>query len=594
MITELKPHNYRAWQRVTEALGRERMACVVHPTGTGKSYIVASVAEGYKRVLILAPNRFVLRQQRNVLHWHKGVDYATYQWLAYQDEDVRKRYDLIVLDEFHRAGAPEWQQCVIRLLEQQAQAKVLGTSATPVRYLDGARNMADELFEGRVASEMSIAEAWHLNILPVPHYVTAFFNFEHITREAEQRIRDNKRIPDREKRGRIHRLSNARLDWQRSMGVPAILQRHLPKDTRRVIVFCAHIDTARRMSVEVSRWFAEAGFSVVSSGILHSDMSEQAQSRAMHVFERNTEGGGVRLLFSINMLNEGVHIPQVSAVLMLRTTSSHIIYMQQMGRALTAAFIDRPVVLDMVDNITTSTFVSTIGAEFEQLEREAAGNGPLPPRRFEVTDYTLSVRQMIERLTGFASSYTESITMLQKWFNANHRAPSKRSDDEYEAFLGKRWLYIKKMYPKHDAVVTMMKMEDGARVKAHKKDIDDIKNFCLLNNRLPMLHSDALNAAVQRVKLAEPGVYAELLNQYGKVGKMKREVLTLVRAYIEEHGYQPRQVHDKSLAVRWSCLKRKQPNDPEVRELSRYPKMYRNNKSKEERLIYPNPEQQDL
>ena len=92
----------------------------------------------------------------------------TYQKLArLTDEEIQELdADIIILDEFHHCGAPEWGKGVERLLQRNEGAIVLGLSATPVRYTDGLRDMADELFENNVASEMTLEEAIEREILP--------------------------------------------------------------------------------------------------------------------------------------------------------------------------------------------------------------------------------------------------------------------------------------------------------------------------------------------------------------------------------------------------------------------------------------------
>jgi superfamily II DNA or RNA helicase len=83
--------------------------CVVHPTGTGKSYLIAAVSESFKRVLILGPNDFVLDQVHDVLRWRDSakdsgtVEYMTYQMLCFMD-NVPTGYDLICLDEFQHVA----------------------------------------------------------------------------------------------------------------------------------------------------------------------------------------------------------------------------------------------------------------------------------------------------------------------------------------------------------------------------------------------------------------------------------------------------------------------------------------------------------
>jgi superfamily II DNA or RNA helicase len=196
MRTSLLEHNKTAYRKVTEALQSANRTCVVHPTGTGKSYLIAAVSEGYKQVLVLGPNTFVLDQVADVLKWRKrGIEYMTYALLMHT-ENPRTDYDLICLDEFHRAGAPEWGAAIDRLLALNPQAKVLGTTATPVRWLDDNRDMADELFGGNVASQMSIAEAWNRNILPIPRYVSGLFRWDKAIAEATDRINRNRTLTD--------------------------------------------------------------------------------------------------------------------------------------------------------------------------------------------------------------------------------------------------------------------------------------------------------------------------------------------------------------------------------------------------------------
>ena len=84
---------------------------------------------------------------------------------------------LIVLDEFHRAGAVQWGLGVQRLLAAYPSATILGLTATNVRYLDGQRDMAQELFDGHIASEMTLGEAIVRGILPAPKYVLSIFKY---------------------------------------------------------------------------------------------------------------------------------------------------------------------------------------------------------------------------------------------------------------------------------------------------------------------------------------------------------------------------------------------------------------------------------
>ena len=431
MKTQLFPHNVEAYGKITAELEKSQRTCIIHPTGTGKSFLIAAVSEAYKNVLILGPNVYVLNQVKGVLSWRKeGIEYMTYASLMHQDHKP-SGYDLICLDEFHRTGAPEWGNAVLELLEVNPQAKVFGTTATNVRYLDGERDMAKELFDGNVASRITIAEAWSRGILPIPRYVSGLFRWDKTVADATERIKKSRRLSKEEKRERIFRLSNARLNWDLSYGMPAILRKHLDRDARRVIVFCSNIETLEQMRRKVEVWFREAGFVVNSSCIMHSDMTEVEQREQMEQFESD-EGEGVKLMFSINMLNEGIHVPKVAAVIMLRTTSSRIIYLQQMGRCLTAANTDNPLVLDMVDNITTTTVVNDIAIEYNDIEREQAEKQHRKPRTFEVIDYTLGVEDLISKLVPEEYSFIsdeERLEIVTAFCEEHGRFPSIKDKD---------------------------------------------------------------------------------------------------------------------------------------------------------------------
>lgn len=451
MRTILLTHNKTACQKVMKAFETSDRTCVIHPTGTGKSYLIAAVSESFKRVLILGPNTFVLDQVHSVLKWRKrGVEYMTYQTLN-KTEDPHTDYDLICLDEFHRAGAPEWGAAVDRLLDLNKQAKVLGTTATHIRYKDNERNMADELFGGNIASHITIAEAWTIyNILPIPRYVSGLFRWDKTVGEAEERILHSRSLSEDEKRKRIFRLNNARLHWELSYGMPAILKKHLDKDARRVIIFCAHIEALEQMRQEVLGWFREAGFTVASSCIMHSKLTDRDQREQMKQFESDKEDG-VKLMFSVDMLNEGIHVPNVNAVLMLRTTSSRIIYMQQMGRCLTAANTEKPLVLDMVDNITTTTAIKGLLDEFDAIEIPQAEHEGREPHKFEVKDYTLGVRDLIEKLVQDTYTLEERLQIINAFVDQYERLP-KASEPEY-----KHWAFLIKYARNHPQVQALMK-----------------------------------------------------------------------------------------------------------------------------------------
>ena len=163
-VIDLFEHNRTAYEKVCTMLASRGKAAVVHPTGTGKSCIAFKLAEDNlsSHILWLSPSEYIFRTQLDNLKRACGVEFSNISFLTYAklmlaDEEVMQTYspEYIILDEFHRCGAEMWGKGVDRLLSVYPKTPVLGLSATNIRYLDNHRDMADELFDGNIASEMT-------------------------------------------------------------------------------------------------------------------------------------------------------------------------------------------------------------------------------------------------------------------------------------------------------------------------------------------------------------------------------------------------------------------------------------------------------
>lgn len=179
-MIELYPHNQQAYENILESFKISNKTCVIHPTGTGKSFIALKwlFENRNKKCLFLTSTDVIIDQFKRyiaksdlILNDFPNLEIKTYQSL----KNDTNNYDCIVLDEFHRCGAPEWGKEVNQILNNNLNSKVLGLSATPIRYLDNQRDMSEEIFEGNISSKMSLAEAIVLGILPIPIYKLYIF-----------------------------------------------------------------------------------------------------------------------------------------------------------------------------------------------------------------------------------------------------------------------------------------------------------------------------------------------------------------------------------------------------------------------------------
>ncbi|OLO26801.1 hypothetical protein BTR23_22235, partial [Alkalihalophilus pseudofirmus] len=190
---ELLAHNKKAYDNSKELFRHSKKVAVVQATGTGKSYIIIKFLSDFinKQCLVLAPSKYILKQLKSKFMWSfEDTKLMTYAKLAkYSESEINSfKFDLIVLDEFHRCGAKEWGKGVQLLINNNYNSLLLGTTATPIRYLDGNKDMSDELFDGNVSSDLSLANAIAKNILPMPTYVTALYTIDDELNRLNEKI----------------------------------------------------------------------------------------------------------------------------------------------------------------------------------------------------------------------------------------------------------------------------------------------------------------------------------------------------------------------------------------------------------------------
>lgn len=169
MRINLYNHNQIAYENALVLLQTEKKAAVIHPTGTGKSFIAFKLSEDNsdKNICWISPSEYIFNTQIENLKRTTGgyvpqnIRFFTYAKLMNMtDGEISEiKPDYIILDEFHRCGAKMWGLGVELLISTYPDVPILGLSATAIRYLDNQRNMADELFDGNIASEMSLGEA---------------------------------------------------------------------------------------------------------------------------------------------------------------------------------------------------------------------------------------------------------------------------------------------------------------------------------------------------------------------------------------------------------------------------------------------------
>lgn len=426
VAVKLFEHNQKAYLSAVAMLEQEGKAAIIHPTGTGKSFIAFQLAldQAEKQILWLGPSEYIYATQLESLVRCGGPDklsnvtFRTYAKLLLLNEDeLAVNADYIILDEFHRCGAEQWGNAVQRTIAANPGAKLLGLSATNVRYLDNMRDMAEELFEGHIASELSLGEAIVRGILPAPKYVTTVFKYQSELERYQQQVRTMRPAALRDVNQKY--LDALRRALEKADGLEQVFARHMTNKSGKYIVFCSGMEHMREMMEQSGSWFAGVNPDI------HFYMAyseDPGTSKAFAEFKADSSSA-LKLLFCIDMLNEGVHVDGISGVILFRPTISPIIYKQQIGRALTAGDSTVPLILDVVNNFEGLCSIDTLKEEMVTAVQHmyAVGEGDkIVTERFQVVEQVQDCRALFETLRNSLSGTWEQYFAAAKEYAAEH------------------------------------------------------------------------------------------------------------------------------------------------------------------------------
>ena len=431
MALQLFEHNQKAYSKVKMMLEEIGKATVIHPTGTGKSYIAFKLIEDnpHSKIIWLSPSEYIFKTQIESLEKNsdvnilKNVQFFTYaKLMLLTEEQIRNLHaEYIIVDEFHRCGALHWGKGTYALINNNPQAKLLGLSATNVRYLDNQRDMAKEMFGGHIASKMTLAECIVRGILPAPQYVTTVFRYQQELDKYKQQVSNIKNFAVRDINQQYYDALRRALE--QADGLDIILKKYITNKKGKYLVFCSDYEHLREMKDITAKWF-EAINSEVHTYIAYSSNPET--SKAFQRFKQDNSEA-LKLLFCIDMLNEGVHVKGVSGVILFRPTISPIVYMQQIGRALTSGNGDTPLILDVVNNFEALCNISAIQQEINDIVRFMKLNGEendIVVERFEIEEQVKDCARLFEQLNNSLTTpwnhyYEEAVKYYKEYGNLN-------------------------------------------------------------------------------------------------------------------------------------------------------------------------------
>ncbi len=430
-MEQLHEHNQKTYENICRMYGEgiQRVA-VVQPTGSGKSLLMAKLIEDNpsSRFFILSTSHKINDQFKSKLNEEalKRIDFNIYCNMPNMKQEAMEELqpDYIFLDEMHRALAKEWSKGIKRLLEMYPDAKVLGLSATPIRYLDRCRNVVNELFGGNLACDMSLSQAILDGILPMARYVCGVYSYEKDTESLNKRI-EKSCNSEEEKKELLKELKALKENLDKANGVADIFRKYVVNGNEKFVVFLKNTTHLREMKPVIEKWFTDAGFSVRMYETHYKNVDKDKEFQA---FKEDKENGIVKVCLSVNMLAEGIH-GDIDGVIMLRETISPNMYFQMIGRAFSCGKKTIPLIFDLVANSqfisdAVDNFPNELKGEIEKRKEECEKEGKeyevgFDVDEFIVMDYFMDVvsgfREIEGRLQGREWTEEEN-NILKKYY----------------------------------------------------------------------------------------------------------------------------------------------------------------------------------
>lgn len=301
----------------------EKKGLIVSATGTGKTFLAAFDVANYqpRRFLFIVHREQILHKAMESFKKVIGGNESDYGILSGHKKDLQAKYlfstiqtiskdeyqkmlgpdsfDYILIDEVHKAGAVSYT----KTLDYFKPDFLLGMTATPERT-DGFNIF--ELFDHNVAYEIRLQDALKEDLLCPFHYfgVTDFEKDGHVINETSD-------------------LSYLTFEERVSFLIEKINYYGCSGNTPKGLVFCSRKEEAEKLS----QLFTQRG---ITSSYLSGDHSIEHRERVIEKLEK----GDIFYIFTVDIFNEGIDIPAINQVIMLRNTQSNIIFVQQLGRGL--------------------------------------------------------------------------------------------------------------------------------------------------------------------------------------------------------------------------------------------------------------------
>lgn len=425
-----------------EILKQTGKCAILRPTGFGKTTIMCEIAQYYNRVLYIYPTEIAKKAAIANLKGKK-VHFWSYSYLGRFHRNLPLlcqctigRFDLIIFDEMHHMGAKNVRYVTEYLLNKIDTRKVhiLGGTATP-RRMDNY-DVIDKFFDNHLVHFYGLDNVMEDKLIPDLYYVYTLAGYKLLFRntiKACLQLSKRNELPENSKKKIDKALRDKMSQVAYMLNAPLIIKEAV--DTvygvapqyMKFMVFFSTKEVLNIKRHEVLAWFKTAfpGYKL-NTCTIHSELLEKQNIEKLKylTYRPNT----IDLIFSINMLNEGYHIDNITGCILLRPTRSQSVYIQQVGRCMQVGMEYSPIIIDFVDNLNTQALFGET-SEFSGNDG-SDGSGGLGDQR--------KLSTQLNRLNYVSKEHIRLVNKIAEAQKVIHKLDGRLPTNKELLVLGKR------------------------------------------------------------------------------------------------------------------------------------------------------------
>lgn len=492
---KLQDFNEDAYHKIKEMFEEQNMAALIQAAGTGKTYMglqfireylaendnngknSGEVKKNRTALYVTATKQALFDIKDNILEHDdtknfkglKRITYSKLNELAKKGllEKFASNFGCIVLDNYEKCSEDITRRNVEKLIESSKEnVKVLGMS--------DRNSKADKIFGDNIVNGISLEDGFKEGLFSCDYTGALYGVPEELQKDVEKAL---DRLKDEETKELLTRKFDRlkqKLD-ENVKNLPEMFEDIIKNKDGKYLVFCKSIEDMKEKMEQAKSIFGKVNENIVIGGV-SSENKEEDNRKEIIAFRKDKEENRLRLLFSVDMLNEGVHFKDIDGAILMRPTNSESVFENQMGRVLSVNGKNVQIIDSVNNYISMKKYQGIIGNQDLNEKKEKSEKSF---KDYEITSEVIDLYQILENIKSEKCKESEIRKKLEELGKKNELEKEKADQslldiDEKEIdYQIEKLKDLKKIY---------YVVEERAKEEENKNNEDIIYTYEQLNN----------------------------------------------------------------------------------------------------------------